>query len=175
MEFLWSAGIFAVIVVALQVRSRRKFKRQTKMMQIQGHEIKKQLHALQEQNRLLEDLNIEKQQIIGVVSHDLKGPFNRIFALVHLLSLSGGNFTQEQKEYLGKIHQIVADGLGMVRNLLDNRKFEDKGIELAPEKLDISAVVTSMVKNYRVLSEKKKIQFHLSAPIQLVLITDKMC
>jgi signal transduction histidine kinase len=172
---LLTTGILIVIVIALQIRSNRKFKGQARMMMIQGLEIKKQLQALQVQNQLLEELNIEKQLIIGVVSHDLKGPFNRIFALVHLISLSGENFTEEQKEYLGKIHQIVADGLGMVRNLLDNRKFEDKGIDLLPEKLDISAVVSSMVKNYSVLSEKKKIQIHLTAPQQLVLTTDKMC
>ena len=173
--FLLPAGVIIIIVIALHVRSYHKLKRQTKLMQVQGQEIKKQMQELQGQNKLLGELNIEKQQIIGVVSHDLKGPFNRIFALVHLLTLSGENFTNEQREYLGKIHQIVADGLGMVRNLLDNRRFEDKGIELTPEKLDIVAVVSSMVKNYRVLAEKKKIQIHLEAPPQLILTTDKMC
>ena len=173
--FLLPTGVIIIIVIALQVLSYHKLKRQTKLMQMQGQEIKKQMQELQGQNQLLGELNIEKQHIIGVVSHDLKGPFNRIFALVHLLTLSGENFTHEQKEYLGKIHQIVADGLGMVRNLLDNRRFEDKGIELTPEKLDIVAVVSSMVKNYGVLSEKKRIQIHLEAPPQLYLTTDKMC
>ena len=163
-----------LIVVALQIRSYLKLKRQTRLMQIQGLEIKKQMQELQQQNQLLEELNIEKQQIIGVVSHDLKGPFNRIFALVQLMTLSGQNFSDEQKEYLGKIHQIVADGLGMVRNLLDNRRFEDKGIELMPEHLDLKALISSMVKNYTILAEKKKTRIYFDAP-QLSLVTDKMC
>ena len=169
------SAIFVMIVVALQVRSHLKFKRQKRLMIMQGEEIKKQMQALQQQNQLLEELNIEKQQIIGVVSHDLKGPFNRIFALVHLLSLSGDNFSDEQKEYLGKIHQIVADGLGMVRNLLDNRRFEDKGIDLTVEKLDVTALISSLVKNYTILAEKKKTQIYFDAPPQLFLATDKMC
>ena len=87
---------------------------------------------LKEQNQKLNDLNKEKQQIIGLVSHDLKGPFNRIYALIQLMSLSSENLTSEQVEYHGKIHQIVADGLSMVRNMIDNQKFEDIGIDLIP-------------------------------------------
>jgi len=77
-------------------------------------------------------------------SHDLKGPLNRVFALGQLLSLSGENFTAEQREYLGKMHQIVADGLNMLRNLLDNRKLDEKGIELKPEKVNVTALIASV-------------------------------
>ena len=174
-EIYLLSGIFFITFVALQLRSYVQLKKQTKLMAMQGEEIKKQMQELQQQNQLLEELNIEKQQIIGVVSHDLKGPFNRIFALVQLMSLSEDNFNDEQKEYLGKIHQIVADGLGMVRNLLDNRRFEDKGIELTVEKLDIASLISSLVKNYRILAEKKRSLIHFEAPWQLFLTTDKMC
>jgi len=62
-----------------------------------------------------------------------------------------------------------------VRNLLDNRRFEDKGIELAPERLDLTALIFSLVKNYTVLAEKKKTKILFDAPPQLLLATDKMC
>jgi len=97
----------------------------------------------------------EKQQLIGLVSHDLKGPFNRIFALIQLLEITSENLTEEQREYMGKMHQIVADGLGMIRNLLDNRRLEDQGIDLSPERLNLATVLGSLVKNYRTLSEKE--------------------
>jgi len=159
----------------LQVHSYRKLKRQTTLMFLQGQEIKKQMVELQQQNNRLAELNNEKQLIISVVSHDFKGPFNRIFALAQLLSLSGDNFTDEQRDYLGKIHQIVADGLNMLHNLLDNRRLEEKGIELVPETLNVTAVISSLVKNYVVIAAKKKIQIHLEGPPRVFLVTDKMC
>jgi len=116
----------------------------------------------------------EKQQLIGLVSHDLKGPFNRIFALIQLLEITSENLTEEQREYMGKMHQIVADGLGMIRNLLDNRRLEDQGIDLSPERLNLATVLGSLVKNYRTLSEKKKIRIHFNTPAEALVLADKL-
>jgi two-component system, sensor histidine kinase and response regulator len=163
-----------ITVVLVQVRANRKLKKQTRLLLMQGREIQMQLRELQQQNKLLEELNNEKQQIISVVSHDLKGPFNRIFALVHLMSLSEESLTEQQQDYLGKIHQIVADGLGMVRNLLDNRKIEDKNAEINPEPLNLAAMLASHAKNYGVLAEKKKILVHYEGPPKCLWVTDKV-
>src|ERR1700690_33510 len=118
-----AAVLFSAIVI-LRMSAFRKLKKQTQLIVLQSHEIQKQMRELELKNEKLNELNQEKQQIIGLVSHDLKGPFNRIFALIQLMSLSSENMAPEQKEYLGKIHQIVADGLSMVRNMIDNQKFE---------------------------------------------------
>lgn len=71
-----------LLVIILQVRAYYILKRQNKVITEQSAEIQKQNQVLGRQNQLLNDLNSEKQLIIGVVSHDLKGPFNRIFALI---------------------------------------------------------------------------------------------
>ena len=131
MQGIWLlvfATLFASVIYMIRVY--RQSMRQNKLILLQSKEIQKQNRELEHRNKLLQELNIEKQQIIGVVSHDLKGPFNRIFALMQLITMSSENLTADQKEYLGKIHQIVADGLSMVRNLLDNRKLEDRGIDM---------------------------------------------
>ncbi len=126
------------------------------------------------QKKLLEDLIGEKEQLIELVSHDLKGPFNRIYALVQLLSMSSTNLTEEQVDYIGKIHQISSDGLAMLRNLLDNRRLEDKGIDLMVEKLNFSKLVSGLVKNYNALAEKKKIKIFLEKEPDIVLDSDKI-
>lgn len=174
---IWFVVLITIIlgiVTILQLRAYRKLKDQTKLIHIQSREIQKQLRELEEQNKVLNELNAEKQQVISVVSHDLKGPFNRIFALMQLITLSGDNLTEDQKEYLGKIHQIVADGLSMIRNLLDNRRLDEKGIELMPEKVNVSILISLLVKNYRILGEKKKIQVLLEAPGQINIVADKL-
>jgi signal transduction histidine kinase len=162
------------LATAWLMRARMKLKQKNEVISLQGKEIEKQLHELEQSSEQMKELVQEKQQIIGIVSHDLKGPFNRIFALVHLMNLSTENLTEDQLDYLNKIHQIAADGLSMVRNLLDNRMMEDIGFDLAHEKINLATLLGSMIKNYQVLAEKKGIDFHFKSPPQVILLSDKV-
>lgn len=156
------------------LRARMRLKQKNLVISLQGKEIEKQLRELEQSSEQMKELVQEKQQIIGIVSHDLKGPFNRIFALVNLMNLSTENLTEDQIDYLNKIHQISADGLSMVRNLLDNRMMEDNGFNLAREKVNLATLLGSMIKNYQVLAEKKGIHFHFESPPQIILFSDKV-
>ncbi len=166
--------VLLLVVIVLQVRAYLKLKQKNKLILVQSREIKRQIQEQEKRNKQVGDLVHEKQQLIGLVSHDLKGPFNRIFALIQLMEITSENLTNEQREYLGKIHQIVADGLGMIRNLLDNRRLEDKGIDLTPEPLNLANLIGSLIKNYRTLSEKKKIKIHFEATQQATVLADKL-
>ncbi|MEQ9414398.1 MAG: HAMP domain-containing sensor histidine kinase [Cyclobacteriaceae bacterium] len=163
-----------LLVIILQVRAYYILKRQNSIITQQSIEINKQNEALARQNQQLNDLNVEKQQIIGVVSHDLKGPFNRIFALMQLMSMSGDNLTDDQKDYVGKIHQIAVDGLNMVRNLLDSRKIEEKVLDLTLEPLDLESFVSSFVKNYKAVAERKKIELIFESPKGISVMADRL-
>ncbi|HZX73847.1 MAG TPA: HAMP domain-containing sensor histidine kinase [Cyclobacteriaceae bacterium] len=166
-------AVILLVVVVLQISLYRKLKARNKLVLSQSRKIKNQNLELEKQNKELVVLDQEKQQIVSVVSHDLKGPFNRIFALVQLMSASVDNLTEDQKEYMGKIHQIVSDGLSMIRNLLDNRRLEDHEIELTPKALNLSAFISTFIKNYRTLAEKKKIQIHAVIPEGIGIEVDK--
>lgn len=155
------------LMVTLQVRVYQKLKSQTKLLVVQNQEQERQ-------KKLLQGLITEKEQLISLVSHDLKGPFNRIYAIVQLLSMSSPNLTNEQQDYIGKIHQISSDGLAMLRNLLDNRRLEDKGIDLFIEKVNLTLLVSNLVKNYTTLAEKKRIQVHFEKQSGLVINSDKI-
>ncbi|MCW5912484.1 MAG: HAMP domain-containing histidine kinase [Cyclobacteriaceae bacterium] len=163
-----------LVVIVLQVRAYLKLKQKNKLIVVQSREIKRQIQEQEKRNKEVGDLVHEKQQLIGLVSHDLKGPFNRIFALIQLMELTSDNLLDEQREYLGKMHQIVADGLSMIRNLLDNRRLEDQGIDQTPEHLNLALVLGSLVKNYRTLAVKKKIQIHFNPPSQAMVLADKL-
>lgn len=163
-----------LVVIVLQVRAYLKLKQKNKLILVQSREIKRQIQEQEKRNKEVGELVHEKQQLIGLVSHDLKGPFNRIFALIQLMEFTNENLTEEQHEYLGKMHQIVADGLSMIRNLLDNRRLEDQGIDQNPEQINLALALGSLVKNYRTLALKKKIQIHFDPPAQAMVVADKL-
>lgn len=125
--------------------------------------------------KTIEEINKEKQQIISIVSHDIKAPLNRIFALVQLLHMDESNLTADQHQYLDKIHQVVADGLGMIRNLVDYRDLEYRTIETNPEEIDITGLVKTAVRTYDSLAEKKNIEITLDADENVLLTTDGQC
>ncbi len=117
----------------------------------------------------------EKQVILSVVSHDIKAPFNRIFALTQLLAFEKEKLDAEQIDYLGKIHQVVADGLGLIRNLVDYRNIEYRGIEVHPEIIDISYLTTSAARSIRSLAEKKEIVIQTDIDPGIEIESDNIC
>ena len=123
----------------------------------------------------IDQLTREKQQIISLVSHDIKAPLNRVFALVQLIQMECENLTEEQLDYLAKMHLVVADGLGMIRNLVDYRNLEYKRIEIIPEEIDIVQVMKLVVRNFSTQAEKKKIELELQAPDSLMIQSDNHC
>jgi signal transduction histidine kinase len=121
----------------------------------------------------IQELESEKQKLFGVISHEVRGPFNRIFALVQLIQLSSGNLQKEQKEYLRKIHIMIADGLGLLRNLTDSQKLEGNEIELNPDRYNLSTLLGVLTRQYKVLAEKKNIFLHIDIVPNLVVFADR--
>jgi len=134
-----------------------------------------QKDSFQQMQKTVDQLNGEKQQIISIVSHDIKAPLNRIFALVQLMEMDKQNLTNDQKNYLDKMHQVVVDGLSMIRNLVDYRNIEYRGIDLHPEQINISAFIDSKVKNFRTLADKKNIIINYTAPEDITIVSDDQC
>jgi signal transduction histidine kinase len=125
--------------------------------------------------RKLEELDREKQQIISLVSHDIKAPLNRVFALVQLMRLEDSNLTEEQHSYLDKMHLVVADGLGLIRNLVDYRNLEYKRTELLIEKVNLTQVIQLVIKNFQTVAAKKKLVIEQDLKKDIFLHSDHHC
>lgn len=158
-----------IVLIWLGIRS----KRTSKLIELQNRRIE-ELEQIQKTTVVrLQELQVEKQQVFSIVSHDLKGPFNRIFALIQLLQRSSNNLQPDQQEYLAKIHLMIADGLAMMRNLTDNRKLEANEIDLNAETFNFSSLLALLVRNYKVLAEKKKIHMHADILPNMMVHADK--
>lgn len=168
------ALVLLAIALALQVAAYARLRERNKVVHRQSLEIQRQVTELEKRNQELQELSEERAKLIGLVSHDLKGPFNRIFALVNLMHLSYPEATADQKEFLGKIQHISADGLAMVRNLLDKRRIEERGIDLVPEPMNLAAHVTAIVKGFQTVADKKDILLHMDAPAEIIVESDKL-
>jgi signal transduction histidine kinase len=108
-------------------------------------------------------LEAENQKLLSLISHDIKGPLNRVFALMQLLQMDGENFTTEQRDLLDKMHLVVTDGMAMLRNLVDYRNLEYKGLDIMPEPVNVTTLVNTAVQQIKSLAGKKNITLSFTA------------
>jgi signal transduction histidine kinase len=181
-DTLWASDttdIFSFVIVCILIialfYSLITLRSQNRLIAAQNEEILLKNKQLQIQNNKLKKINEEKTNLIGIVSHDLKSPFNRIFALLNLLKLTSTDISDEQNEYLSKMHQVIKDGLALIRNLLDIRAIEDEGIKMAIEDIDVVRLIKEILTANKPLADIKQIKFKLIREVErLDIISDKL-
>jgi signal transduction histidine kinase len=85
--------------------------------------------------------NEEKNLLIGLVAHDLRGPVGRVNGLVDLLRLEARNLTPEQHECLQMILESNEHLLALIDRILDVEAIEAGRFTLSPERLDVAALL----------------------------------
>ncbi len=123
-------------------------------------------------DKQLQTESIEKQQIISIVSHDIKSPFSRISALEQLVNMDENKLSESQQDYINKIHQVVADGLSLIRNLVDFRNLEYRKTEIILESIDLSALLLMSVKKMQTLADKKELVFQMDIDSDIIITSD---
>lgn len=161
---LGGATLVALVLLAWCLRQRRA-------LEVQSREIRRLHRHLHDQRVQAAEADRERKQVISIVSHDLKGPFNRIFALAQLMAM-GEPLSPQQAAYLQHIHRLVADGLGMVRNLVDTRNLEGD-LVAQPERLSVNDAVRSLLLQFQPLAEKKKINLQWQQQPDCFVLADR--
>lgn len=116
------------------------------------------ISELQERIKELEE---EKKHLLKMVSHDIKSPYNKLFALSNLLQLTADNLGEEQRDYLLRMDWVIKEGLTVVRNLMDLRAIEANQIELNPEELNLNNILNECINGYQKQISVKKLNFNV--------------
>jgi signal transduction histidine kinase len=161
------SGAALAVLLAMRVRVGR----QRRALAIQSEEIRRQQRELQHLREQAAEADRQRKQVISMVSHDLKGPFNRIFALTQLMTM-GEPLSAQQAAYLQHIHRLVADGLSMVRNVVDTRSLEGE-LTAHPERLSVNEAISAAVQPYLALAEKKKIGLRWQPQTDYFILADR--
>lgn len=146
------------------VKSHRELKHQYTIIEKQKNEIASKNEELAFSNDSLEEMNIEKNNVLSVVAHDLKTPLGNIQGLIELMNLQKENLNKEQKEYLVLISKVVMDGIGMVNNMLDVHKIEAELKEMLLVNTNVHDIIDKVIKLHEpsTISKKVKLNVELS-------------
>ena len=128
---------------------------------------------IEELETKIAELEKEKYSLLKIVSHDLRSPFNKLFALIGLFKLSEDEVSSEQANYLEKMELVISDALSKMRNLLDLKSIEGDGINVLYEPVNLSKIISKLIIENESATERKNLNIVFVAK-QVVVETDKL-
>ena len=111
---------------------------------------------IQVQNLELNALNIEKNEMIGIVAHDLKNPLTSAMTICELFNSE--EITEDQKEYLNLITKSLKRMNGMVAKILEIKVLESSSLKTNYSNVDLKQITEQVIAALKIQSDNKSIQ-----------------
>lgn len=140
-------------------------------LNVLNEEINMQHEQSKKAMKALEKSYEENQQILRVVTHDLRSPISGMISFARVLLLDSG-LNEEQKKSLGLIEKIGKDSLRFIEQLLDMKTQVE---EQAKTEEDLFELINYCVGFMRIKAEEKKQKIEFSGiPIKLHINRDSI-
>lgn len=128
-------------------------------------EQEEQKKALAEKNKKLEELNNQRNELLGMAAHDLRNPLTVISSFSDMILETYDEFNPEKiKEVLNILKKTSHFSLQLLNDILDFSKIESGTVELRKIKLDYIRFVKENILQNEFLSVKKNIPIVLVTP-----------
>lgn len=120
---------------------------------------------IQQQNNQLKTLNQEKNELMGIVAHDLKNPLSNIRLLAQLLRQNHETLNQaEIKELSGDILFSADRMYDLIINLLNVNAIEQGGVQFNLTGFEVCPIIESIIHHYTPLARQKNIRLCFTPP-----------
>lgn len=110
---------------------------------------------IETQNLELNSLNIEKNEMIGIVAHDLKNPLTSALSVAELFSSE--KITEDQNEYLSLIIKSLYRMNSLVAKILEIKVLESSSLKTNYTEVDLKQVIEQVISALKIQSDNKKI------------------
>ena len=165
---LVAAIILVVFIVLFMIRyANQKTKHSHKLalknehIEAQNKKINEQNVKLEKHNQELAELNREKDNLMNIVAHDLRSPFNNLKGIAELIQLSG-KVNEEQGEYIRLLKEVASKGAGLTRDILDVNAFETNDEPYIISKINIYDYIVQMYNEFAETASAKNIKLKIS-------------
>lgn len=135
-------------------------------------ERKRSSALLQQQNEQLMALNNEKNEIMGIVSHDLKNPIGAVAGFAEILREPTLD-EQNKLLILDQLSLVSNRMLELVKNVLDFYRIEEGALTVDISPIDIAPLCEMTVDLYREQASAKDITLHCTAEAGATALADE--
>lgn len=176
-------AIVSLVLTSISLNNYRKnLKRQKQLNQQiseQNLQITLNRNELEQAIEELKLLNTEKNRLLGMVAHDLRGPIYNITGVVQLLESSEqySKFDESDAQLIELIKKSCENALEVINDLLDAAKLDNDGIDGEMEVCNVSDIVKDVIRLYQSRATQKNIAisfFKPSGTIDIAISKEKM-
>ncbi len=104
----------------------------------------------------LNALNMEKNEMIGIIAHDLKNPLTSALSISDLFRKE--KITEDQEEYLSYIKRSLNKMNNLVNKILEIKVLESSSFKTINSTVDLKQVTEQVISALKIQSDNKKIQ-----------------
>jgi len=137
--------------------------------------VKERTEELENSNSRLQQLNIEKNKTIGIVTHDLRNPIGNAYNFSDLLISDYNDFSEEEHlEFLKIINERCSYSLNLIENFLDATKIESGILDLEFKNWDYRELIKNSIAQNNIFANKKNQKIHFECLSEkLFVLCDK--
>lgn len=144
------------------LRQQQIVKEQAVEIQLSNTALSEKNVELERTNTSLATLNNEKNEIMGIVAHDLKNPIGAVRGLADMIHT--GFAEAAQIPVISEQIVSTADRmLDLVKNLLDVNRLESGRMQFHVVLLHVQPILESTLWQYEATAQQKGLQFHFAA------------
>ncbi|HED07352.1 MAG TPA: PAS domain S-box protein [Ignavibacteria bacterium] len=154
--------------------------REKEILEVIGYSISRAIERKrleQERKELivkLENLNLSKDKLFSLISHDLRAPFNSLLGFSEILTTEFDTLTKEEiKEYQNAIYESSKNLYNMTTNLLQYSRFQVGRIIYEPEILNLLDLVEHNLNLLKGNYLKKQIDVKVNIDRGLYIFADE--
>lgn len=171
-NLLIGLGLVITIVLLLLYGYNIKQRSET-ALQHKNLELERANHQISLQNQHLEELNNEKNELMGIVAHDLKNPILSIKLLSQLIHDQATLTAEERQRFTSTIISSSEQMARIINNLLDVNAIERGGIKLTKSVFDLAVAAYTTFEEYEPIAANKGITLHFESNGDAECIADK--
>ena len=136
-------------------------------------ERKKQEELIRVMNASLEQAMAEKDQLLSIISHDLRSPLSGLLAFTRILSEKVQTYSIEELKKFADIMQLSAKGVyDLLENLLEWSKLQRGLFQFEPAPLNLTDLVEQSTNLLRSLAEQKNVVLENQVPEDVIVSAD---
>jgi signal transduction histidine kinase len=141
----------------------------------QMHEqVQKQKDEILQKNEELLNLNNEKNNLIGIVAHDLKSPLNQMKGLLSIIKLTSKSLDEETTQYVTMLESSTNRLTDMIGKILDVEAIDAKKVNLTMEKVQLSEVMKSLTDRFQISAKQKNISLFSAIQDNIIVFADRL-
>ncbi len=146
----------AIIGIVLVLVALVALYRLIRLKSISNESLSEKNRQIEQQNLELNSLSEEKNELIGIVVHDLKNPLTSAISVADLFLQE--KITEDQGEYLSLIRKSLKRMNGLVAKILEIKVLESLSLQINYSLLNLKEVTQQVITSLKVQSDNKGIE-----------------